>query len=295
MADAGSRSAEAPGTTLKRGRRLCNTMVVYPSALLDPRRVGEGRRIHSKSQENICRRCVPAIIAIAVAVNFAMAKDVMSNVLGGRLDLTGGGYMGNGYNDSMKKHYGFIAFRPQMSFKVTQDTPNQDGRSSACCVQATKASNPSPWDTYLRLEAGQRDENVAFCFLRGYSYSQPQGTVFGSLFGTLLVIFGIGLLAYSCFLPRRCKRSPSDVDEVDKVPSSPPPPPPPPQDFVTVGAGHLPWICTYPPTRLPSQKLIHTRDRCAEFHIETLLKVEASVVSLRGLSHSLQMLLLCGA
>lgn len=117
----------------------------------------------------------------------------------------------------------------------------------------------SIYDTYLRLEAGQRDENVAFCFLRGYSYSQPQGTVFGSLFGTLLVIFGIGLLAYSCFLPRRCKRSPSDVDEVDKVPSSPPPPPPPPQDFVTVGAGHLPWICTYPPTRLPSQKLIHTR------------------------------------
>ncbi|KAL5963721.1 Dynamin-3 [Taenia solium] len=77
-----------------------------------------------------------------------------------------------------------------------------------------------------------------------YSYSQPRGTIIGSLFGTLLMILGIGLLVYFCCLRRRRKQSPSVADEVFSVPSSPPPPPP---NFVTVG-GYTPALDPGEPT-----------------------------------------------
>ncbi|KAL5103492.1 hypothetical protein TcWFU_002413 [Taenia crassiceps] len=75
-----------------------------------------------------------------------------------------------------------------------------------------------------------------------YSYSQPRGTIIGSLFGTLLMILGIGLLVYFCCLRRRRKQSPSAVDEVFSTPSPLPQP-----SFVTVG-GYVPALDPDVPT-----------------------------------------------
>ncbi|EUB54923.1 hypothetical protein EGR_10205 [Echinococcus granulosus] len=72
-----------------------------------------------------------------------------------------------------------------------------------------------------------------------YSYSQPQGRIIGSLFGTLLMILGIGLLAYFFCLRRRRKQSSSMHDM--------PAPPPPPPNFVTVG-GYAPALDPRVPT-----------------------------------------------
>ncbi|VDM33187.1 unnamed protein product [Hydatigera taeniaeformis] len=79
--------------------------------------------------------------------------------------------------------------------------------------------------------------------IKCYSYSQPRGTIIGSLFGTLLMILGIGLLAYFCCLRRRRKQSSPMPDEVFSVPSQPPPPP----NFVTVG-GYAPALDPNVPT-----------------------------------------------
>ncbi|KAL5970854.1 hypothetical protein TSMEX_001416 [Taenia solium] len=59
-------------------------------------------------------------------------------------------------------------------------------------------------------------------------YSQPWGLIIGSLVGTLLILVGIGLLAYFCCRRRRGKQSQSAADDV-------PSPSPPPPNFVTIG------------------------------------------------------------
>ncbi|CUT99811.1 hypothetical transcript [Echinococcus multilocularis] len=223
----------------------------------------EGRQIHLKSQGNICtcelcdgERCyVERSCDISTWAEYSHLFTRIDKWSCQTTDL-----LNHAARLDCKRLPGSAIKSPSRSHKIL--LIKMAGARFAVCSQRRHRiqARGSIYETYLWLEAGQRDENVAFCFVRGYSYSQPQGTVFGSLFGILLVILGMGLLAYSCFLPRRCKQSPSVADDVDKVPSSPPPLPPP-QDFVTVGAGHLPWICTYPPTRLPSQKFIHTRTK----------------------------------
>nr|CDS24634.1 hypothetical protein EgrG_000731600 [Echinococcus granulosus] len=79
-----------------------------------------------------------------------------------------------------------------------------------------------------------------------YSYSQPQGRIIGSLYGTLLIILGIGLLAYFS-----CLKQSSSMHDM-------PAPPPPPPNFVTMEATHPPWMRVHPLTQCLSQNLIHT-------------------------------------
>lgn len=79
--------------------------------------------------------------------------------------------------------------------------------------------------------SGQKGENLTCCLGRNYSYFQSWGMIIGSLVGSLLMLVGIGLLAYFCCRRRRSKQSQTVADDV----SSPPPP-----NFVTTGGGAPP-------------------------------------------------------
>ncbi|KAM7542526.1 hypothetical protein Aperf_G00000003524 [Anoplocephala perfoliata] len=77
----------------------------------------------------------------------------------------------------------------------------------------------------------------------GYNYSPSHGRIIGSLFGTLLMILGVGLVVYFCCIRRRPKFSDvaaHDGGEADvNFPSPSPYPPPPTGNVVTVG-GYAP-------------------------------------------------------